>query len=143
MYSKIVVGVDGSEASLRAAEKAADLARSMNASLVLVSVVPPPTVLLGELMTPEIVDPKPLVDAANEALTRVAEKLRSEKGVEVATRVIVGEPAESIIEIAEDEKADLIVVGRRGLSRIERLFIGSVTKKVLERAHVDVLVVIK
>jgi len=143
VYSKIVVGVDGSEASLRAAEKAADLARSMNASLVLVSVVPPPTVLLGELMTPEIVDPKPLVDAANEALTRVAEKLRSEKGVEVATRVIVGEPAESIIEIAEDEKADLIVVGRRGLSRIERLFIGSVTKKVLERAHVDVLVVIK
>ena len=142
MYRKIVVGVDGSEASLKAAEKAADLARASGAELVLVSVVPPPTVLLGELMTPEVVDLKPLIEAARTALEELAGKLSREGKPEISTRVVVGDPGESIVEVAGEEGADLIVVGRRGLSRIERLFLGSVTKKVLERSHIDVLVVV-
>ena len=143
MYRTILVGVDGSEASLRAAEKAADLASHHRAKIVLLSVVPPPTVFLGELMTPEVIDPKPLVDAARSALEKLAERLRGEKGVEVEVHVVIGDPAESIVDIARDFDADLIVVGRRGLSKIERLFVGSVTRKVLERTDRDVLVVVK
>ncbi|MCE4627813.1 MAG: universal stress protein [Desulfurococcales archaeon] len=143
MYRSILVGVDGSEASLRAAERAADLASHHGARIILLSVVPPPTVFLGELMTPEIIDPKPLVDAAKSALEKLAERLRKEKGVEVETHVVIGDPAESIVDIAKDFDVDLIVVGRRGLSGIERLFVGSVTRKVLERTDRDVLVVVK
>ena len=142
MYTRILVGFDGSEASYRAVMKAADLARSMGAKLIIVSVVPPPTAFLGELMTPEVIDPKPLDDAARSAIEKLKEKLREEKGVIPETVVLLGDPADTIVELAKDKMADLIVLGRRGLSRLERLFVGSVTRKVLERAETDVLVVI-
>ncbi|MCE4625011.1 MAG: universal stress protein [Desulfurococcales archaeon] len=142
MYSKILVGFDGSEASYKAVMKAADLAQTMGADLIIVSVVPPPTALLGELMTPEVIDPKPLADAARSAIKRLKEKLEKEKGVTPETEVLLGDPAEAIVELAKEKGADLIVLGRRGLSRLERLFVGSVTRKVLERAETDVLVVI-
>jgi nucleotide-binding universal stress UspA family protein len=142
VYRRILAGFDGSEASLKAVYKATDLAKSMGAELLIVTVVPPPTVLLGEMMTPEPIDPKPLADAARSTLEALAEKLAKEKGVEPKTIVLIGDPADSIVELAEAEGVDLIVVGRRGLSRLERLFVGSVTKKIIERTHRDTLIVV-
>lgn len=142
VYRKILAGFDGSPASLAAVEKAADIARGVGAELIVLSVVPPPSVMLGELMAPQLIDPKPLVRAAEEALAKLAERLEREKGVKPRTLVVMGDPGETIVDVAGEEGVDLIVVGRRGLSRLERLFVGSVTKKVLERAHVDVLVVV-
>ncbi len=142
VYKRIIVGFDGSEASYKALLKAADLAKSMGAELHVLSVVPPPSVMLGELMTPQIIDPKPLAEAAEKTLATIKKRLEEEKAITPETKVIIGDPAETIVDYARDIEADLIVVGRRGLSRLERLFIGSVTKKVLERADRDVLVVI-
>ncbi len=142
MYSKILVGIDGSEASLRAARRAAELASKTGAKLSLLTVVPPPTVWLGELMTPEVVDTTPLVEAAKERLKNLAERLREEFNVESDWDVVLGEPADSIIEYAVEGGYDLIVLGRRGLSRLDRLFLGSITRKVLERSPIDVLVTV-
>ncbi len=142
MYSKILVGVDWSEASLRAASKAADLAAKLGAGLTLLTVVPPPTVFLGELLSPEIVDTSPLVEAARKRLESLAARLREEKGVEVDWDAVIGEPSDSIIDYAVEGGYDLIVLGRRGLSRLDRLFLGSITKKVLEKTPIDVLVVV-
>ncbi len=142
VYKKILVGIDGSEASLKTARRAAEIAKSMGSSLLLVSIVPPPTVLLGELLVPEVVDTRPLKEAAEKALSKLKETIASDYGIEAQTIVAIGDPGDQIVEIASQEDVDLIVVGRRGLSRLERLFIGSVTKKVLERTHTDVLVVI-
>jgi nucleotide-binding universal stress UspA family protein len=142
MYKRILTGFDGSEASYKAVLKAADLALSMNSELILLSVVPPPTVFLGELMTPEIIDPKPLLDSAKKTLEMIAEKIEKEKGIKPNIIVMLGDPADTIVDIAEEEGVDLIVLGRRGLSRLERLFVGSVTRKVLERTKIDVLVVV-
>ncbi|MCE4601237.1 MAG: universal stress protein [Desulfurococcales archaeon] len=141
MYKKLLVGVDWSEASLKAVEKAVEMAKAMGSKLVLVTVVPPPTVFLGEAMAPEVVDTTPLVEATRRKLSELADRYREEHKVEVLVEVIVGEPSESIVEYATEIEADLIVLGKRRLSGIERFILGSVTKKVVEKSPVDVLIV--
>ncbi len=141
MYKKLLVGVDWSEASLKAAEKAVEMAKAMGSKLVLVTVIPPPTVFLGEAMTPEVVDTTPLVEATRRKLSELAGKYREEHKIDVLVEVIVGEPSESIVEYATEIGADLIVLGKRRLSGIERFILGSVTKKVVEKSPVDVLIV--
>ncbi len=141
MYKNILVGIDGSEASVKAAKKALDLAKELDAAVTFLTVVPPPTVLFGELLTPEVIDISPLVKAARESLESLKKRLQKE-GIKINVEVLIGEPSEVIVDYAESGEFDLIVLGRSGMSRIERLFIGSVTKKVLERAKSDVLVVV-
>ncbi len=140
MFKKILVGVDGSPGSLKAAERAVDLARTLGANITFLTVVPPPTVLLGELMTPEVIDVEPLVRAAREALEALRKKLAGE-GLRIDIQVELGDPASVILETAESEGYDLIVVGRTGTTGIDRILLGSVTKKILEAAKTDVLVV--
>ncbi len=142
MYKKILVGIDWSNASLKAAERAADLAYKMEAELTLLTVVPPPTVFLGELLTPEIVDTTPLAEATREKLGQLAEKLKaSREGLKVNYDVIIGEPGDELVEYAVDYGYDLVVLGKRKLSGLERFILGSVTKKVLEKSPIDLLIV--
>jgi len=141
MYKRVLVGIDWSDASLKAARKAAGLASRLGAEVTLLTVVPPPTVFLGELLTPEIVDTTPLVEAAREKLEELSKKLGEEYGVRVEYAVTLGDPANTLVEYAVTGGFDLLVLGRRGLSGLDRLFLGSVTKKVLERTKIDVLVV--
>ena len=142
MYKKILVGIDWSNASLKAAEKAADLAYKMETELTLLTVVPPPTVFLGELLTPEIIDTTPLANATREKLRELAEKLRaSREGLKVNYDVIIGEPGDELVEYAMDNGYDLIVLGKRKLSGLERFILGSVTKKVLEKSPIDLLII--
>jgi len=137
----VLVGIDWSEASLKAARKAAELASKLGAEVTLLTVVPPPAVFLGELLTPEIIDTTPLVQAAREKLDEFSRKLKEEYKVEVDYAVMIGDPADTLVEYAVSGGFDLLVMGRRGLSGLDRLFLGSVTKKVLERTKIDVLVV--
>ncbi len=142
MYKKILVGIDWSNASLKAAERAADLAYKMEAELTLLTVVPPPTVFLGELLTPEIIDTSPLAEATREKLGQLAEKLKaSREGLKVNYDVIIGEPGDELVEYAVDNGYDLVVLGKRKLSGLERFILGSVTKKVLEKSPIDLLIV--
>ncbi len=142
MYKKILVGIDWSSASLKAAERAADLAYKMEAELTLLTVVPPPTVFLGGLLTPEIVDTTPLAEATREKLDQLAEKLRvGREGLKVNYDVIIGEPGDELVEYAVDNGYDLIVLGKRKLSGLERFILGSVTKKVLEKSPIDLLII--
>lgn len=142
MYSKILVGVDWSEASLKAARRAALLAKTLNAELTLITVVPPPTALLGELMTPELVDTTPLVDASRGRLEKLSKELSEEYGVaSIYIDVVVGEPSDSIVDYALENGYNLIVLGKRRLSSLERFILGSITKKVVEKSPIDVLII--
>ena len=142
MYKKILVGVDWSEASLKAAKKAAEVASSAKAELTLITVVPPPTAFLGELMTPEIIDTAPLVESSRERLRKLAEDLASKyELVSISTDVIVGEPSDVIVDYAVEGGYDLIVLGKRKLSSLERFILGSITKKVVEKSPIDVLII--
>jgi nucleotide-binding universal stress UspA family protein len=140
VYSRILVGFEGSPESHEALRKAIELARRLGAEVRIVTVVPPPSVVLGPLMTPEEIDFTPLARAAEEELKRIAEEA-SKEGVSVTHEVRLGEPATELLEAAEEWGADLIVLGRRRLSGLERVAIGSVSSKVANHAGVDVLIV--
>lgn len=121
----IVVGYDESEAAERALLRASELARFYDAKLIVTSVVP---VLIKMGEGPE---PEPI-----EAQQRVQELDVTAELVEA-----IGDPADAIVEVAEQRAADLIVVGTREPSQIERELGHSVSEHVQRRAHCDVLIV--
>ncbi|WP_231656841.1 universal stress protein [Pyrodictium delaneyi] len=143
MYSCILVGYDGSEASRLAIEKAVGLARRLGAKLVIATVVPPPTVFLGELLIPEVTELSEIEKPARERLGKLVKEIREAAGLEnVESALLVGDPAEELVNFAEASGCDLIVVGRRGRGGLERLILGSVSSKIVSISHcVDVLVV--
>ncbi len=138
-YRVIVAGFDGSEASLKAVMRAAELASSLGADLHIIAVVPPPTVILGPMMAPELLDVAPLAEAARKALEKVAEEIKGWHGARAFVDVVMGNPAEEILRYSESVGANLIVVGSSGARGAALL--GSVAHEVVKHAKVDVLVV--
>jgi nucleotide-binding universal stress UspA family protein len=143
MYRTIVVGTDCSPTADAAVAKAANLARSVGATLHVVSAYSEP---VGTLVAAASGAVLPTSDWSTSAVedrrARVeatGERLRAE-GTEVVTRVEQGDPATTLIAISEEVAADLIVVGDRGLKGIRGL-LGSIPNTVTHRAGIDVLVV--
>lgn len=137
MPSKIVVGVDGSEGADRALVEAAEVAKRDGASVVLCHVVER-IVAKGGLAPTRGDEPE-----IKEDLEKQAAVLR-EQGVETDVRleaVILGGPARSIADVADEVGADLIVVGTRGRSALGGMILGSVTQKLLHLASCPVLCV--
>jgi nucleotide-binding universal stress UspA family protein len=134
---KIVVGYDGSEASERALERAGDIAGAFGSSVILASVSP---VMTGAAHGGGSVDPTEPPDA-HQALLDTAKQKLSERGVSADTVLGLGDPADAILELAEQRGADLIVVGTREPGFFERMFGHSVSGSVQRHAHCDVLIV--
>ncbi|MDY0136471.1 MAG: universal stress protein [Thiomicrospira sp.] len=143
-YQTLLVAIDFSQNSALALRRARQLAQLYQAELQVVHVCEVPTypVLEDVAITgmPGIWDEQmgeKIYQAARERLTQL---LANEGLSEVSSSVIAGIPRVDIVEHAQAIKADLIVMGRRGLSGIERL-IGSTTDTVSHNAHCDVLAV--
>jgi len=133
-YKKILVAVDGSGSSLNALTQSFHLA----SRLTVVSVVPEYT---GDL---DMVGVGDLMASMKRPFEKALSEARNMAGTEGAMiRAILeeGEPYEKIVDIAEAENADLIVMGRRGLHTVERALLGSVTARVIGYSQRDVLVV--
>lgn len=147
-FEKIIVPMDGSEQSMRAARSAVMLAAKYGASLTAVHVVNIDQYLqsfgLYRLSYPDIVKKK-IVEADAQAEGWFAEIKRTadEKGVSFQHHVIDSPLSivAAIIEYAENEKADLIVIGTRGRSGFTKLLLGSVANGVVTYATCPVLVV--
>ncbi len=141
VYASIVVGTDGSETAERAVTEAARLAQALGAKLHLVSAFEP---LRGARIAgaPEeaakIWAPAPDADVQTVVDHALANVRAS--GVEVEAHRLTGDPADALLEIAEHQHADLIVVGSRGMHGVARV-LGSVPNKVSHRARCNVLIV--
>jgi nucleotide-binding universal stress UspA family protein len=81
-----------------------------------------------------------LGEVAETVLARTADEVTSQ-GVEVETHAREGEPAKVILEVAQEQNADLIVVGARGLTGFERFLLGSVSSKLSHHASCSVMIV--
>jgi nucleotide-binding universal stress UspA family protein len=140
MFHTIVVGTDGSQRAARAVQEAVDLARSEGARLHLVAAFGKNERHWEEVESSARVDVVDLRQVAETVLARTA-KQAEEQGVQVDWGAREGDPAEAIIEAAQDEDADLIVVGNRGMSGAKRFLLGSVPNKVSHHAPCSVMVV--
>lgn len=141
MYKRILVGYDGSEGGEKALRKAVELAKSFNSEICLLTVIPPSSMAFGEIVIPDAVNLSLIIDSSRKRLAEVAAGLSSQ-GLKVRFDVLTGDPGDTLVSYAEVNGCDLIVLGRRRLSRLERLVLGSVTHKVAGKStRADVLVV--
>jgi len=144
MFKSIVVGTDGSDTATQAVRQAVDLAKDVGAKVELVSAYEPvSSQRLSEERreAPEdlqwTINPREDVDATLEA----AAELARAAGVEVALYARQGDPADAILDVAEEQEADLIVVGNKGMTGAKRFLLGSVPNKVSHHAPCSVLII--
>ena len=144
MFSRIVVGTDGSETAKQAVREATQLAKQTGASLDIVSAFDP--VPPSRLREERLEAPSDIEHAVNpqEDVNAILAEAQSEvggSGVEVRTFPRQGEPADAILDVAEEQDADLIVVGNKGMTGAKRFLLGSVPNKVSHHAPCSVLIV--
>jgi nucleotide-binding universal stress UspA family protein len=140
MYRTVVVGTDGSPRADKAVDEAIDLARSENARLYLVAAFSAQERHWEEIQSSAKVDRVNLGEVAEQVLARAA-KRAEQQGVPVEYSAEEGDPAEVLLEVADRENADLIVVGNKGMTGARRFFLGSVPNKVIHHAPCGVMVV--
>jgi nucleotide-binding universal stress UspA family protein len=144
MFSRIVVGTDGSETATQAVREATELAKNTGASLDIVSAYDPvPAARLREERLEAPADIEHTVNPSEDVDATLAEAAKDAEaaGVTVRTFARQGEPADAILDVAEEEKADLIVVGNKGMTGAKRFLLGSVPNKVSHHAPSSVLIV--
>jgi nucleotide-binding universal stress UspA family protein len=145
MYGSIVVGTDGSDTAKEAVRQAAELAKAMGAQVLLVSAyepVPESRLRHERSDVPEdvswMVNPREDVQAV---LDDEAERITEAGVAEVETFAREGDPADAILDVAEEKNADLIVVGNKGMTGARRFLLGSVPNKVSHHAPCNVMIV--
>jgi nucleotide-binding universal stress UspA family protein len=144
MFKSIVVGTDGSDTANQAVRQAIELASSVGAKIELVSAfepVPAQRLAQERREAPEdlqwAINPREDVDAT---LAEAAEAAKA-AGVEVDVFPRQGDPADAILDVAEERDADLIVVGNKGMTGTKRFLLGSVPNKVSHHAPCSVLII--
>jgi nucleotide-binding universal stress UspA family protein len=144
MFARIVVGTDGSDTAKEAVRQAADVAKKLGAELSIVSAYEPVSsqrLREERLQAPgdvaHTISPKEDVEATLADAAKDVEK----NGVKVDTVARQGDPADAILDVAEEHNADLIVVGNKGMTGAKRFLLGSVPNKVSHQAPCSVLIV--
>jgi nucleotide-binding universal stress UspA family protein len=144
MFSSIVVGTDGSDTATQAVREAVDMAKAVGATLELVSAYAP---VSEQRLRQErrdapsdmqwAIGPKQEVELS---LSDAADIAR-DAGVNVNTHARQADPADAILDVAEETNADVVIVGNKGMTGAKRFLLGSVPDKVSHHAPCSVLIV--
>ncbi len=153
---KILVPVDGSNASISAVKKSIEIGKNYNSDIKLITVVKSTenkrksrnenlwSAVDGSIITNSVELENKLetkyVENAQMLLDQIIRKLDF-NGTRVEKEVLIGDPFEKIVECARNGNYDLIIMGNRGFSKVKRFFVGSVTQKVLSESPCPVLVI--
>ena len=138
MFKKILLAADGSEHSKRATEKAIEISTcSTNSIIEIIYVVDPEKVkseVLSNWNSVEIGD-------IRRKQVREIERMANEAGISYEIKILHGEPGPVIVDYANKNNFDIIVIGSRGLNGLQEFVLGSVSHKVVKRAKCPVLIV--
>ncbi|MBD3404804.1 MAG: universal stress protein [Candidatus Lokiarchaeota archaeon] len=136
----ILVAIDGSEHSDKAVRYACSMGPKLEAEVILLNVVP---MLVSATPYHDTVSDQPFLalQKLGEDILSKAKKIANSLNCQVTDLISHGDPANRIIEIAEEQGADLIIMGSRGVSGIKRLFVGSISDKVVNHATCPVMLV--
>jgi nucleotide-binding universal stress UspA family protein len=144
MFGSIVVGTDGSSTAKEAVRQATAMAKALGASIHLVSAFEP---VSSQRLREESrdapgdvqwsINPREDVEST---LEEASETIEGE-GVSVETYSREGDPADAILDVAEERNADLIVVGNKGMTGAKRFLLGSVPNKVSHHAPCSVMII--
>jgi nucleotide-binding universal stress UspA family protein len=144
MFDRIVVGTDGSATAAEAVKEAVELAKVAKARLEIVSAYEPvPQSRLreeGEGISGDVaysVNPREDVQLVLDKAAGEAKKAK----VDVVTHPREGDPADAILDVAEENSADLVIVGNKGMTGARRFLLGSVPNKISHHAPCDVWIV--
>lgn len=135
-YRKILLATDGSENAKSAACSGLEIARSTGAEVFAVYVA---SISCYSPIMPESYDWE-IGKEGSEAVTEI-EEMGKEIGIKVNSVLLQGHPAQEILDFAEKNDIDMIVMGTQGKAGIDRFLLGGVTEKVVRHAKSEVLVV--
>ena len=148
MFTKILVPIDGSPLAEKAANFAGMLSEKHNSDLVLLSVAQDIPILTyepqGYIFSREVTFNyiEEMKKRQNKILVKTLEKLQKRhQKLNISTILLQGNPVDKIIEIAQKEKADLIVMGSHGLGGIKKFFLGSISDRVADQSSIPILLV--
>jgi nucleotide-binding universal stress UspA family protein len=144
MLGRIVVGTDGSETASAAVRHAIELAKMGDGKLDIVSAYEPvPQDRLREEKSEVPGDVQHAIHEREDVNLKLdaAEKAAKDAGLDVTTHPREGDPADAILDVAEEQKADLIVVGNKGMTGAKRFLLGSVPNKISHHAPCGVWIV--
>lgn len=139
MIQNVLVAVDGSEGSRKAARLGGEIAGKFGCQLTLLHVIEPPRMTFIEaygLTMAQVYEVQ--MQGARAMLAEVAKEL---PGVQVEQVIVNGSPGEAICQQAEERNADLVLVGSRGLAKVGRWLLGSVSDRVIHHCRKPVTVV--
>ena len=137
-YKKILVAFDGSKTSMHALRQALIFDPHEKKEIVVITVNPP---YIGDLELIGVSNIQDIIIGQGKKILSEAEEIAKEEGVSIKTRLEEGEIFKRVLDTAEEEKSDLIIIGRRGITRLERALMGNVTAKVIGHSARNVLVV--
>lgn len=145
MYQAIVVGTDGSDTAKEAVRQAGELAAAVGSQILLVSAYEPvPESRLRHERSEVPADVSWMVNPREDVQAVLDEECERLQGLgvkEVETVAREGDPADAILDVAEERGADLIVVGNKGMTGARRFLLGSVPNKVSHHAPCNVMIV--
>lgn len=138
MYQRILLAADGSKNSIRAAQEAAKIASLIPDSTVEILFVADLSKIKSEVLHSQ--NHEEIELKRHQKLLPIVEQLSS-KNVKHETKIITGDPGPAIVEYANNEKVDLVIIGSRGLNALQEFVLGSVSHKVVKRVQCPVIVV--
>ena len=132
MYKKILLPTDGSKNADKEIETALNIIDKENGEIIILSIA-------SNIIALQLPNEDEVISLNNLLLNNAKSNVQKMKeqineNIKITTKVVEGSPAKSIIEIAEEENVDLIIIASSGKSGIDRFFLGSVAEKVIKNA---------